>query len=43
LYFNALIARNLFDDVGYYRIAQKNDNMISKVLELDAKSAIKQE
>lgn len=38
LYFNAVIARNLFDDVGYFKIAQTNDNMIFKVLELEQAS-----
>ena len=33
--FNAFIARNLFDDTGYFMIAQTNDNMILKVLELE--------
>ena len=36
LYFNALIARNLFDEIGYFKIAQENDIMIFKVLELDS-------
>jgi len=39
LYFKAIVARNLFDDTGYYKIVQENDNMILKVLELDANSA----
>jgi carboxyl-terminal processing protease len=35
VYFNAIIARNLFDETGYFMITQKIDNMILKVLELD--------
>ncbi len=35
MYFNAVIARNLFDDTGFYMITQKEDPMILKVLELD--------
>lgn len=34
-YFNAFIARNLFDDTGYFMITQANDNMVLKVLELE--------
>ena len=34
-YFNAIMARNLFDETGYYIITQKKDNMILKVLELE--------
>ena len=34
-YLNALIARNLFDETGYYMITHKKDNMILKVLELE--------
>lgn len=34
-YFNAIMARNLFDETGYYIIIQKEDNMILKVLELE--------
>ena len=34
-YFNAFIARNLFDDTGYFMITQTQDNMILKVLELE--------
>lgn len=34
-YFHAIIARNLFDDKGYYMITQSNDLMILKVLELE--------
>jgi carboxyl-terminal processing protease len=33
--FNAVVARDLFDQTGYYRITQKKDNMIMKVLELE--------
>lgn len=36
-YFKAIMARNLFDETGYFMIIQKNDNMILKVLELDSK------
>ncbi len=36
-YFKAVMARNLFDETGYFIITQKNDNMILKVLELDSK------
>lgn len=35
LYFNAFIARNLFDNTGYFMITQVNDNMVLKVLELE--------
>jgi len=35
LYLNALIARTLFDDVGYFMVTQSTDSMILKVLELD--------
>lgn len=35
LYFNAFIARNLFDDTGFSMITQAQDNMILKVLELE--------
>jgi len=34
-YLNALIARNLFEETGYFMITQKRDPMILKVLELD--------
>lgn len=34
-YLNAIMARNLFDEVGYYMITQKDDAMIKKVLELE--------
>ncbi len=34
-YFNAIMARNLFDETGYLIITQKKDNMILKVLELE--------
>jgi len=37
-YFNALIARNLFDETGYFMISQTNDNMILKVLDLENES-----
>ena len=35
LYFNAIMARNLFDDTGYFVITHKKDNMILKVLEFE--------
>lgn len=35
LYLNAIVARNLFDETGYFMITQKKDNMILKVLELE--------
>jgi len=38
IYFNAIVARNLFDEIGYFIIAQKKDNMILKVLELESKN-----
>jgi carboxyl-terminal processing protease len=38
VYFNAIMARNLFDETGYYIITQKKDRMIMKVLELEAKN-----
>ncbi len=37
-YFRAIMARNLFDETGYFIIAQKKDNMILKVIELDSKN-----
>ncbi|MFZ2431996.1 MAG: S41 family peptidase [Lutibacter sp.] len=36
-YFKAIMARNLFDETGYFIITQKKDNMILKVIELDSK------
>lgn len=36
MYFNAIMARNLFDETGYYMITHKKDNMIQKVLELES-------
>jgi carboxyl-terminal processing protease len=36
-YFKAIMARNLFDETGYFMITQKKDNMILKVIELDSK------
>lgn len=36
MYFNAIIARSLFEDIGYFIITQANDNMILKVLELES-------
>lgn len=35
-YFKAIMARNLFDETGYFMITQKKDNMILKVIELDS-------
>jgi carboxyl-terminal processing protease len=32
------MARNLFDETGYFMITQKKDNMILKVIELDSKN-----
>ncbi len=37
IYFKAIMARNLFDDVGYFMVTQQKDAMIKKVLELEAK------
>jgi len=37
-YFKAIMARNLFDETGYFIITQKKDNMILKVIELDTKN-----
>ncbi|WP_456376844.1 S41 family peptidase [Lutibacter sp.] len=34
-YLNALIARDLFEETGYYTITHEKDNMILKVLELE--------
>ncbi|SNR38891.1 carboxyl-terminal processing protease [Lutibacter agarilyticus] len=34
-YLNAFIARNLFDDTGFFMITLTNDNMVLKVLELE--------
>ena len=36
-YFKAIMARNLFDETGYFIITQKKDSMILKVIELDRK------
>jgi len=36
MYFNAIIARSLFEDIGYFIITQAKDNMILKVLELES-------
>jgi carboxyl-terminal processing protease len=36
--FNAVMARDLFDQTGYYMITQKKDNMIMKVLELEQRA-----
>lgn len=38
MYFNAIIARSLFEDIGYFMITQTDDNMILKVLELETES-----
>jgi carboxyl-terminal processing protease len=35
-YFKAIMARNLFDETGYFMITQKKDNMILKVIELNS-------
>jgi len=35
IYLNAIIARNLFQETGYFMITQKRDPMILKVLELE--------
>lgn len=35
LYLNAILARNLFDETGYYKFIHQRDNMIQKVLELE--------
>lgn len=37
-YFKAIMARNLFDETGYFIITQKKDSMILKVIELDRKN-----
>ena len=37
-YFNAIMARNLFNETGFYMITQKEDAMILKVLELESKN-----
>ncbi|MDA9628165.1 peptidase S41, partial [Flavobacteriaceae bacterium] len=36
-YVKATIAREIFGDEGFYRSIQKDDAMLQKVLELDAK------
>ena len=36
-YIKATIAREIFGDEGFYRSIQKDDAMLQKVLELDAK------
>ena len=38
LYLRALVAQQLFDDLGYYTIIRKEDVMIKKVMELDAQN-----
>ena len=38
MYFNAIIARSLFEDIGYFMITQSDDNMILKVLELESEN-----
>jgi carboxyl-terminal processing protease len=35
LYLKALMARNLFDETGYFKVTQAKDTMILKVLELE--------
>jgi carboxyl-terminal processing protease len=37
VYFKAFMARNLFDETGYFIVTQKKDRMILKVLELESK------
>lgn len=37
VYLNAIMARNLFDETGYFMETQKKDDMILKVIELDTK------
>jgi carboxyl-terminal processing protease len=39
-YLKALIARELFNETGFYRIYENHDNMIQKVLELEKKQII---
>ena len=38
VYFNAIMARNLFDETGYFIVTQKKDRMILKVIELESKN-----
>ncbi|MBL4745428.1 MAG: S41 family peptidase [Flavobacteriaceae bacterium] len=38
LYLRALVAQQLFDDLGYYTIIRVEDPMIKKVMELDAQN-----
>jgi carboxyl-terminal processing protease len=35
IYLKAIMARNLFDETGYFMVTQQKDNMILKVLELE--------
>lgn len=35
MYLKAIMARNLFDETGYFMVTQQKDNMILKVLELE--------
>ena len=37
-YFNAVFARDLFDQTGFRMVLQEKDNMIMKVLELEENS-----
>jgi len=34
-YIKALFARELFGDMGYFRVYEQKDNMLLKVLELE--------
>jgi carboxyl-terminal processing protease len=34
-YLKALVAREIYGDLGFYKVYQKNDNMILKILELE--------
>ncbi|WP_196895611.1 S41 family peptidase [Aureivirga marina] len=36
-YLKSLIAQNLFDDLGYYKVQESSDKMISKIFELENK------
>ncbi len=38
MYFNAFIARGLFNELGFYKITQVTDDMILKVIELNSKN-----
>jgi len=41
-YIKALIARELFGDIGYFRVYEQKDKMLKKVLELEAISSSKE-